>query len=410
MKEYKIKLIISIIFSAILVIIIGISIKLLLNNSEIIKKKEQQDNVIENSENEESSEKDIFSEYYEKANEKLQTLSLDEKIAQLFIVGTSQNSDIEKLQQYQFGGYLFFSDFFSNKTEEQVKKEIDNFQEASKIPLLIAVDEEGGKVVRVSNHTKLSEEPFKSPSQLYKEGGFENIKQDTIKKSRFLSNLGINLNFAPVVDISINPKDYMYDRTIKEEKEITANYAKTVINASKKCNVSYTLKHFPGYGSNKNTHVVSSIDERTYEDIYNNDLEPFRAGIKEEAEVIMVSHNTVTNIDNKNPASISKKINDLLRDDLKFSGIIITDAINMGAIQENYTTDDAIVKAILAGNDMIIISIDKSTTDKITNTKMTYETVIKSVQEALENGTINEEIIDKAVMRILAWKYYKGLM
>lgn len=410
MKQDKI-LIISIVVTIILMLLIGISIKLLLKNNELTKKIEQQEeNIIQNSKDEENSEQEIFSSYYQKASEKLQILSLDEKIAQLFIVGTSTNSNLEELKKYQFGGYLFFKDFFQNKTEEQVKKGIDNFQKASKIPLLIAVDEEGGKVVRISSNKKLSEEVFKSPSELYKAGGFEEIKQDTIKKSILLGNLGINLNFAPVVDISTNSNDYMYDRTLKEGKELTSTYAKTVINASKGYKVSYTLKHFPGYGSNKNTHVVGSVDERTYEDIYNNDMEPFRAGIKEGAEVVMVSHNTVTSIDDKYPASISKQIHQLLRDDLRFSGIIITDAINMGAIQEKYTTSDAIVNAILAGNDMIIISIDKSTTDKITNTKVTYETIIKSVKNALQDGTINQDDIDKAVTRILAWKYYKGLM
>ena len=410
MRQYKNILIISLIISIILVLLIGISIKLLLKNNEITKKiQQQEENIIQSSKNEEDN-KEIFSGYYEKANEKLQTLSLDEKIAQLFIIGTSTNSNLGELKKYQFGGYLFFNDFFENKTEEEVKNEISGFQKTSKIPLLIAVDEEGGKVVRVSNHIKLLKEPFKSSSELYKAGGFENIKQDTINKSKFLSNLGINLNFAPVVDISTNPNDYIYDRTLKEGKELTTTYAKTVISVSKGHKVSYTLKHFPGYGSNKNTHVVGSVDERTYQDIYNNDMEPFRAGIKEGAEVVMVSHNTVTSIDDKYPASISKQIHQLIRDDLKFSGIIITDAINMGAIQEKYTTSDAIVNAILAGNDIIIISIDKSTKDKITNQKVTYETIIKSVKNAIQDGTINQNDIDKAVIRILAWKYYKGLM
>lgn len=408
--KHKVILIISAIIVIILLVLLGENI-MLRNNETIRKSKEQEENIIQDVNNEKNKEEDIFSSHYEKANEKLQTLSLDEKIAQLFIVGTSRNSDFEDLKNYQFGGYLLLKDyFFENKPEEQIRKEISDFQTYSNIPLLIAVDEEGGKVVRVSSNTKLRKEAFKSPSEVYMEGGFERIRQDTIQKSMFLENLGINLNFAPVVDISTNPDDYIYNRTLKQGKELTATYASTVISASKDYKVSYTLKHFPGYGSNKDTHKETSVDERTYEEIYQNDLEPFRAGIKAGAEVVMVSHNTVSSIDKTNPASLSKPIHELLREKLNFTGVIITDAINMGAIGEQYTTRDAIVKAILAENDMIIISIDKTSKDKLTRTKVTYETIIKSVKDAVQNGEITEDRINESVRRILAWKYAKGLM
>ncbi len=387
----------------IIILLALIGIKVLLERNEPMEEKDKEQMVVQQP-------KDIFEDHYEKANEKLQTLSLDEKIAQLFVIGTSNNSNLEELKKYQFGGYLLFKDFFANKTEEQIKKEISKFQNDVNIPLLIAVDEEGGKVARVSSNKTLREEEFESPSKLYQEGGFEQIKKDTIEKSTFLHNLGINLNFAPVVDISQNPNDYMYDRTLQQGKELTSTYAKIVISTSKDYKVSYTLKHFPGYGSNKDTHKVSSKDERTLEEIEQNDLEPFRAGIEVGAEVVMVSHNIVTSIDSKNPASISKPIHDLLRQNLEFTGIIITDSINMGAISENYKTKDAIINAILAGNDMIIISINKTTTDKITKTKVTYETVIKTVRDAMQDGQITEERIDESVKRILAWKYAKGLM
>lgn len=387
----------------IIILLALIGIKVLLERNEPMEEKDKEQMVVQQP-------KDIFEDHYEKANEKLQTLSLDEKIAQLFVIGTSNNSNLEELKKYQFGGYLLFKDFFANKTEEQIKKEISKFQNDVNIPLLIAVDEEGGKVARVSSNKTLREEEFESPSKLYQEGGFEQIKKDTIEKSTFLHNLGINLNYAPVVDISENSNDYMYDRTLQQGKELTSTYAKIVISASKEGKVSYTLKHFPGYGSNKDTHKVTSKDERTLEEIYQNDLEPFRAGIKEGAEVVMVSHNTVSSIDKVYPASLSKPIHVLLRENLEFTGIIITDSINMGAISDNYKTSDAIISAILVGNDMMIISIDKSTTDKITKAKVTYETIIKTVKDAVQDGQITEERINESVKRILAWKYLKGLM
>lgn len=404
------KKIIFIILIIILLILMVSVISIFLINKKLVKDKRETENIIENINVEENMKNEIFSKYYEKATEKLEILTQEEKISQLFIIGMSNNSDLEELKNYQFGGYLFFKDFFYDKTEEQLKTEINKFQQKVNIPLLIAVDEEGGNVVRVSNNPKLAKEPFKSSSELYKNGGLEAIKQDTIKKSMFLENLGINVNFAPVVDIATSSQDYMFKRALQEEKEITSEYAKIVISTSKNYKVSYTLKHFPGYGSNKDTHTGSSQDERTYEEIYNNDLEPFRTGIKERAEIVMISHNVVTCIDENNPASISKKIHDLLRDELDFSGIIITDDMNMGAIKNEYRVEESIVKAIQAGNDMIIVTIDKNSKDKISNTKINYKTIVEVVKNAIRNGEINENDIDIAVHRILAWKYYKGLM
>lgn len=358
-------------------------------------------NVIENEAD--NSNKLKLSKYAKKAEEKLKELTEDEIIAQLFLVGTHTTSDLEELKQKQFGGYLFFSDFFKGKTELQIQNDMKNFQTASKVPLLIAVDEEGGNVVRVSSNEKLINKPFDYSSKVYENGGFEAIKEDTIKKSNFLSNLGINLNLAPVVDICENGSDYMYSRSFKQGKELTCEFAKTVITASKEGKVSYALKHFPGYGNNVDTHKGTSIDKRTYEDIYNNDLEPFRAGIEEGAEAILISHNVVTSIDPENPASLSLKIHTLLREDLEFEGIIITDAMNMGAIVNEYGTEDAIVKAILAGNDFIIVTINKST-------KESYDDIINAVKTAINSGKISKEDIYEKAKNIIAWKCYKGML
>lgn len=414
-KKNKLKVFAIIISIIILIILLGTTVilkkdKLLINPFKKENKDdiENQENTIEIKEN--PIEKyGIFGEYYEKASEKLDTLTLEEKIAQLFVIGNSSSTNYTELEKYQFGGYLFFKDFFNGKTEGQIKTLIQNYQTASKIPLLIAVDEEGGNVVRVSSNKNLSVTPFKSPSEIYNNGGFEAIKQDTINKSNLLNSLGINLNFAPVVDVANNSKDYMYSRALQQDKDKTATFAKTVIDASKGLGVSYTLKHFPGYGNNADTHIGSSVDKRTYEDIYNNDLEPFRAGIDAGAECIMVSHNVVTSIDDKNQASISPKVHELLREELEFSGIIITDALNMGAIRDENTIEEAITKAVIAGNDMIILSIDKNTTDK-DGSKITYERAINAVKNSINNGTIDKNKIDDAVTHILAWKYYKKML
>ncbi len=398
----------------ILFVLAGISLFVIKQNNWFAKptqnenKVSEEENIIEEDYIDPIEQYGIFGEYYEKAMEKLETLTLEEKIAQLFVIGNSTSTNYTELQKYQFGGYLFFKDFFNGKTKQQIINTLQNYQSASKIPLLIAVDEEGGIVVRVSSNKNLTSTPFRAPSQIYNNGGFEAIKQDTINKSNLLKSLGINLNFAPVVDIATNSKDFMYSRSLQRDKDKTATFARTVISASKGLGVSYTLKHFPGYGNNADTHVGSALDKRTYEYIYNNDLEPFRAGIEEGTECIMVSHNIVTSIDSQNQASISPKIHELLRNELGFTGIIITDDIIMGAIHDEKTIEESITSAINAGNDMIILSIYNNPKDK-NGTPITYAGVINAVKTGLDNGTIKQDTVDEAVTRILAWKYYKKL-
>lgn len=334
----------------------------------------------------------MFSQFYQMAYNKLKTMSQDEKIGQIFLVRVPSENQISDLQKYYFGGYLLFERDFKDKTKEDVINMINEYQESANIPLLIATDEEGGDVSRLSSNKNIVQEPFKSPSQLYQSGGMDTIREDTIYKSEVLKSLGINVNLAPVVDVATDPDSYMYERTIKESTSVTSQYAKTVIESSKNTGVSYTLKHFPGYGNNADTHTSSTTDNRTYSTIMEDDIPPFKAGIKAGAEAVLVSHNTVPALDKDNPASLSATVHNVLRNELSFTGIIITDDLDMGAI----TDGNAVIKAILAGNDLIIV------TD--------YESAISKVKDALENGDIGESLIDKMAFRVLAWKYYKGLM
>lgn len=336
----------------------------------------------------------IFSDYYSLAKDKLSKMTLDEKISQMLLVRYPDDKTAVNVQkEYQFGGYIFFKKDFLDKTKDEVKAMIKNVQEVSKIPMLTAVDEEGGIVVRVSSNPKLYSSAFKSPSELYNEGGLELIKKDTLNKSDLLASLGLNLNLAPVVDVSTNATDYMYSRSIQQNTEITSEYAKTVINASKSNSVSYALKHFPGYGNNNDTHTDEVIDNRSYESIIKVDLPPFEAGIAAGAEAVLVSHNIVVNIDKENPASLSPKINSLLRNELGFTGVVITDDLDMGAISN---LEEATIKAVKAGNDLIITT--------------NYLTSLNAIKNAISNGELTENQIEKAVQRIIAWKYYKGLI
>ncbi len=336
----------------------------------------------------------IFSKYYGQAYSKLKEMTVDEKIGQLFLVRVPETNQIERLSQYYFGGYILFDRDFRNKTRDGLINTIKSYQEASKIPLIIASDEEGGTVTRISRYSSLVANQFLSPQVLYRNGGMDAIINDTKVKSTILNNYGINVNLAPVADVSTDPNDFIYQRSFGMGPEETADYVKTVINTSKDYNVSYVLKHFPGYGNNKDTHTGISRDERTLEYLNSNDFVPFKVGIGTGAEAVLVNHNIMVNIEDGIPASLSSRVHEILRKDLKFTGVIMTDDIAMAAIA-NYEERPS-VRALLAGNDMIIIS--------------DYERGISEIKAALESGEITEEMIDRAVMRTLAWKYYKGLM
>lgn len=335
----------------------------------------------------------LFKDYYEKAYQKLEKMSLDEKIGQILLVRYPDNNQKEIVEKYQFGGYLFFGKDFKDKTKDEVIKMIDDSNSVSKIPLLTAVDEEGGIVVRVSSNKNLRSERFLSSSELYKNGGFDKIKADTIEKSNLLKSLGINLNLAPVVDVSVDPNDYMYKRSLQEDAETTAKFSSLVIETSKNTGVSYTLKHFPGYGNNIDTHNGSSIDSRTRKEIESNDIFPFKSGIKSGAEAILFSHNVVTSMDKDNPASLSKTLHDYVRNDLNFTGVVITDDLDMGALKD---IENKNVQALLAGNDLLI------STD--------YVESIEKIKQAVDNKLLGEKTLDEHVLRVLAWKYYKGLL
>ena len=336
---------------------------------------------------------DLFGKYYDEANKKMKNMSLEEKVGQLFLVRYDSNLASNWIKKYYPGGYIMFAKDFNNQTKESIKKEIDDLQSISKVPLVIAVDEEGGYVTRVSRYPSFRESKFLAPRSYYESGGEKLLEQTEKEKAKLLLSIGVNLNLAPVADVSIDSNDFINIRTFNRNAKETAVLIGKMVNYANEEGISSSLKHFPGYGNNVDTHTGSAIDNRTYDDIVNHDLPPFKAGIEVSAEAVLISHNTVTSIDSANPASLSAGVHNVLRNDLNFTGIIITDDLAMGAVS---SIDNVAVKAVLAGNDLII------TTD--------YEESIHSIKNAIQNGTISESLIDKLAFGVLAWKYYKGLM
>lgn len=335
---------------------------------------------------------DLFGVYYERATEIMNTMTLEEKVGQLFLMGITQTNGEDVVKNYHPGGIVMFADNFSGQTISSEQEQIASYQSSSRFPLLISVDEEGGTVVRVSKYPAFRDTPFLSPQKLYAQGGWNGVYQETIEKGNLLKSLGINLCLAPVADISNNPTDYIYERTFGGSAEDTSQFIEISTKAYRETNTGCTLKHFPGYASNLNTHNGSSVDNREKSQFYENDLKPFQAGIDAGAPVVMVNHNIVSCFDAENPASISPEVHSVLRKDLNFSGLICTDSLDMGATK-NVT--DVYLKAVDAGNDLIA----------------TCETAgYPIVLQAVNAGRISENRVNESVIRILAYKLYYGLM
>ena len=335
----------------------------------------------------------------EQAREKrLQTLldsmTLEEKVGQLFFVRCPETNAVEDISTYHLGGYLLFSRDFKDGdnwlTKEQFLEKIQSYQDVAEIPLFIGSDEEGGTVTRASRNPNLFSETFKSPQKLNYIGGIEEILRDTDTRSRELRALGINVNFAPVCDVSTDPKDFIYDRTLGQDANMTADYVRLVVPAMTEGGTLPVLKHFPGYGNNVDTHTGIAVDQRPMETFENSDLLPFQAGIEAGAPFVLVSHNIVTCMDADLPASLSPAVHRVLREACGFEGIAITDDLAMDAVQAYAKNGAVAVMALQAGNDMII------TTD--------YRTQIPAVIAAVQDGTLDESVIDDACLRVLRCK------
>ena len=335
----------------------------------------------------------IFKDYYEAAYKKLSSMNIDEKIGQMLLVRMDDTKVDSIINDYHVAGFVMFARDFKDKTKEEVRSEIDKYQSMSKIPLLFTVDEEGGTVVRVSSNPKLRSEPFKSPQDIYNESGMDGIISDTKEKSELLKSLGINVNLAPVADVSTNTNDFIYDRSFGAPASETSKYVETVVNAYNESGLGSCLKHFPGYGNNVDTHTGVAVDNRDYSVFEESDFLPFKAGIKTGVPSILVSHNIVNSMDSV-PSSLSVKVHKILRDELGFTGVIITDDLEMDAISKY--VENANVEAVKAGNNLLI------TTD--------YETSFNDIKEAYNNDEIDDIIINKAVFKVLAWKYSLGVL
>lgn len=325
----------------------------------------------------------------------LSQMTIKEKVGQLFLVRCYPDRVAEDIKNLGIGGIVLFSSDF-NKPAEEAKADIERYKAAAKYGLFVAVDEEGGTVVRISRFKQFRSKPFSSPLDIYKNGGIKLLEQTTKEKAELLLSLGVNINLAPVCDMPTKKGSFIYQRSAGIDAEIGSDIVKTIVKTSENAGLGTTLKHFPGYGDNADTHIGFSFDERSLDSFRQRDFLPFKAGIMAGSNAVMFSHITVTSIDKENPASLSEAVHRILRDEFNFDGVAMTDDLSMDAVKDFTDISQVGVKAFLAGNDIICTS--------------DYTILYDSVYDAVEDGTITIQRLDASVLRILNWKLELGII
>lgn len=323
-------------------------------------------------------------------------MSLEQRVGQLFLARCSADTAVEDVQKYHLGGLVLFGDDFEGQTPDSMKQAIAAYQEAAEKPLLIAVDEEGGDVTRISRFPAFRDRRFCSLRKCYDRGGLEAVLTEEEEKCRLLSDLGINVNLGPVCDITTDADAFMYSRSLGQDSQTTADMVASIVNLMGAFRVGSVLKHFPGYGNNTDTHTGIAVDSRSLSELEAQDFIPFTAGIQAGCGAVMVGHIITEAFDPELPASLSPAVHRYLREDLGFSGVIMTDDLVMQAITDQFGAGEAAVMAVLAGNDLLCS----------TEYAVQYEAVLQAVLD----GRIDIDVLNSAVRNVLEWKISLGLL
>lgn len=339
----------------------------------------------------------------------LSSMTLKEKIGQMFIVCTdSLDFDAEtkvtekmkkNLEEYKPGGVIFFS--YNLKNRKQIKKMISNIQNTEEIPLFISVDEEGGSVARIANTPNMKTTKFPSMSEIGKTKDSKNAYNVGETIGQEIHELGFNLDFAPVADLNTNSENTeIGNRSFGSDADTVSEMVAQEVKGLQAQGVSSTLKHFPGQGQcGEDTHKGYVDLNATIDRLRDVEFLPFKSGISAGSDMVMMSHVAVSQITGKEtPASLTKlMVTDILREEMQFDNIIITDAMNMKVITKFYDADQAAIMAVEAGNDMILMPDN-------------FEQAYEGVLEAVKDGTLSESQIDASVSRILTVKIRRGIL
>ncbi len=348
------------------------------------------------------------------ARDILKNMTIEEKVGQLFMVNLEQLDNSEGnyyehtvvtkkmqklLDKYHVGGVILFSR--NIVTTDQTKELIENLQAASKVPLFMAVDEEGGEVARIANNDNMRTTKFPTMEEVgaMKDKEYAYNMGATIGKE--IKELGFNLDFAPVADVRTNELNTeIGSRSFGDDPDLVADMVVEVVKGLQDQGVSSTLKHFPGHGDASEDSHEGAVDvENDINRLRQIELVPFKAGIKAGADLIMVSHISVSKLTGTTePASLSSLVmKDMLRTEMRFDGIIITDAMDMKAITDYCEAGEAAVTCILSGADICLMPED-------------LPAAYKAVLKAVESGVISEKRLNESVTRILELKIKRGII
>lgn len=338
--------------------------------------------------------------------EKMEHMTVEEKVGQMLMMDFRKNPDdsgmtvlsedvAKKIADYHLGGVILFAENLD--TAEQTKKLVADMQKAADMPLLIGIDEEGGMVSRLDK----SQIPHTSIPNAKDMNG-DTAQAETAGKEigSVLSELGINVDFAPIADIHTNPENTVIgDRAYGTDAQTVADMASAFAKGLESEGVSATAKHFPGHGdTGTDSHDGMAVSEHDLQRLQEVEFVPFHRLADEGIDLMMVGHITMPNVtDDGLPASLSKEAIDLLREELDYDGIVITDAMNMGAVVDYYPDGEAAVKAVEAGVDIVLMPAD-------------LDDAYNSLCEAVQTGEISEKRLDESVERILSLKYDKGML
>ena len=367
------------------------------------KKDNEINNSITNDEKENINGTDeIMREQKEPIDDKINSMTLDEKIGQLIITGfngSEYNDDMDRLiNEYKVGGVILFARNIedSNQMIDLTRALQEN---NNNLPLFISIDEEGGRVSRLPDDVEKFPSAFAIGLINDQQTAYENGKEIGYT----LKRLGINLDYAPVLDIYSNENNTVIgDRAFSTEESIVSTMGIATMEGIEDSDIIPVVKHFPGHGDTEvDSHYGLPIVYKTLEELRNFEFIPFVKAIESGCDVIMVSHIILNEVDSINPASLSKiVISDLLRKDMGFDKVVITDDMSMGAITSIMSIEEACIKSIEAGCDILLLG----------NAYEEIEQVINSIKLKLYNGEISEEQINKSVKRILELKKKYNMM
>ena len=340
----------------------------------------------------------------------LEEMTIDEKIGQLFILAVRNSYNGSRMlhadefmadiiDKYKPGGIILFAVNFANPV--QTRDLIRGTQLMSNIPLFIAVDEEGGKVARLGNTGRMSVTLLPPAALIGKTGNTEFAGKAAGVIATELKALGFNMNMAPVADVNTNPHNSVIgNRTYSSDPVEAGKMVAAVTETFQFENIVAVLKHYPGHGdTSEDTHMGDVVLKHTKERLDSVEFIPFKMGIEAGVDAIMTAHIKVPFVTGTDlPATMSSVLlKDILRKELGFNGIIITDAMDMGAVKKYWTADTAAVNALTAGVDIILMPSDISL-------------AISGIKEALNNGTLTIKRLNESVRRILKVKFKQNIM